>query len=97
MAAAENRKLGMTLRRSPSFFRRFLKKAPRRLEMVMSRPEMQQRLRLAKWLALSWLLASFAVSVVLLLFLYLGHDWARLPSTRGSEASHGRGVDGRRP
>jgi hypothetical protein len=55
-----------------------LKKVPRRLEMVMSRPEMQQRLRLANWLALSWLLACFAVSVVLLLFLYLGHDWARL-------------------
>jgi DNA-directed RNA polymerase subunit RPC12/RpoP len=47
-------------------------------DKVMGGKEMQATLRRSQMIGLMWMLASFCLSAVLLTFLYLRHDWARI-------------------
>ncbi len=48
------------------------------LDKALGGQQMQQAFRLAKLIGLMWLVGSFSLSAILLLFLYLRHDWARV-------------------
>ena len=48
------------------------------LNKAIGSQQMQQAVRLGKWIGLVWLVGSFSLSLILLLFLYLRHDWARM-------------------
>jgi predicted Zn finger-like uncharacterized protein len=47
-------------------------------DKVMGGKEMQATLRRSQIISLMWMLGSFCLSAVLLAFLYLRHDWARV-------------------
>jgi hypothetical protein len=48
------------------------------LDKLMDTKEVQSALRRNKMISLLWMLGSFSLSAVLLTFLYLRHDWARV-------------------
>jgi DNA-directed RNA polymerase subunit RPC12/RpoP len=56
----------------------FEEKLEKELDKVMSSKEMQADLRRSHLTGLVWILVGFGLSAVLLIFLYLQHDWARI-------------------
>src|SRR5262249_52713137 len=56
----------------------FEQKWEQNFDKVMGGEEMQAALRRSKFISLLWILGGFSLSAILLLFLYLRHDWARI-------------------
>jgi hypothetical protein len=56
----------------------FEQKMEQDLDKLMSSKDVQAAVRRSKWTGWLWLLVSPSLSLVLLVFLYLRHDWARV-------------------
>jgi DNA-directed RNA polymerase subunit RPC12/RpoP len=56
----------------------FEQKWEKEFDKVVGGKEMQDALRRSRIISLTWMLGSFSLSAVLLGFLYMRHDWARV-------------------